>query len=94
VGAIRLDRGQLRLQLLDPGRDLAHRGDLLGGVGALALGGADRIGGLVAPGTQTLDFGQQLAAAGIELEQAVEVLGGADAGERRPGGRRVLADAP
>ena len=41
-----------------------------------------------------LDLGQQLAAAGIELEQAVEVLGGADACQRRPGGRRVLADAP
>jgi hypothetical protein len=52
------------------------------------------LGGLVAAGTQSLDFGQQLAAAGIELEQVVEVPGGADAGERRPGGRRVLADAP
>ena len=43
---------------------------------------------------QALDLGQQLAAAGVELEQAVEVLVGADAGERGADGRRILADAP
>jgi len=36
---------------------------------------------------------QQFAAAGVEFEQPVEVLGGPTAGERFPGGPGVLADA-
>ena len=92
--AVGLDRLELALELLDPGRDLAHPGDRIGGVVALALGGADRVRGLVALGAQALDLGQQFAAAGVELEQAVEVLVGADAGERGADRRRILADAP
>ena len=92
--ALGLDLLELGLELLDPARDLAHPRDRLLGVAALALGGADRVGGGVALGPQALDLGQQLAAAGVELEQPVEVLGGAhprERGARRP---RVLADAP
>ena len=43
-------------------------------------------------GAAPLDLGQQLAAAGVELEQLVERLGRAAARERRPGRARVLAD--
>ncbi len=89
-----LDRLELGLELLDPGRDLAHPRDRVVGVGSLALRRSDRVGSLVALGAQTLDRWQQIAAAGIELEQAVEVAIGADAGERGADRRRILADAP
>ena len=68
------------------------RGDRIGGVLACLLGGADRVGGLVALGAEALDLGQQLPPAQVELEQLVELLGRADAGKRRANRRRVLAD--
>jgi hypothetical protein len=93
VIAVGDDRLELALELLDPSRDLAHPRDRLLGVGSLPLRGPDRVGRLVALGPQALDLRQQLAPAGVEIEQPVQVLGGSDPLQGGPGGRRVLADA-
>ena len=47
------------------------------------LGLADLLGEGLALGLGALDLGQQLAAAGVEGEQLVDLLGGAAAGQRR-----------
>ena len=46
------------------------------------LGLADLLGEGLALGLGVLDLGQQLAAAGVEGEQLVDLLGGAAAGQR------------
>ena len=53
------------------------------GILAALLGLADLLGERLALGLGALDLGQQLAAAGVEAEQLVDLLGGAAAGQRR-----------
>ncbi len=89
----RFDLVELRREGLDLGRDLLHLGDQGVGVAARALRLGDLVRGRVLAGPKLLDTGKQLAAAGVEVEQAVEVVGRAAAGERLPGGPGVLADA-
>ena len=45
---------------------------------------ADLLGERLALGLGALDLGQQLAAAGVEGQQLVDLLGGAAARQRRP----------
>ena len=67
------------IRLLQP---LHGRHQLLG-VPAGLLGLADLLGEGLALGLGALDLGQQLATAGVEAEQLVDLVGGAAAGQRR-----------
>ena len=62
------------------------------GVAARALCGGDLVGGAVLLGAAALHLGQQLAAAGVELEQPIEVSGGTAARQRLAGRARVRSD--
>ncbi len=90
--ALALDRRELGLHRLDLGREVPHPRDHLGGVAARALCGGDLVRGAVLLGAAALHLGQQLAAAGVELEQPIEVSGSTAARQRLAGGARVRSD--
>ena len=80
-----LDLLQLGLARLDPSPSAPARPPISSvGVLAALLRLADLLGERLALGLGALDLGQQLAAAGVEREQLVDVLGGAAARERLP----------
>ena len=87
-----LDLGELGLERLELAGDALHALDHVGGVVPGALPRGDLVRGLVLGGPPALDLGQQLAAAGVELEQLVERGGGAAPLQRGPGRARVIAD--
>ena len=77
-----LDPLELGLALLDPPLQPGDRRHQLGRVLAALLGLADLLGDRLALGLGALDPRQQLAATGVEVEQLVDLRGGAAAGER------------
>ena len=80
---IGLDLLQLGLAGLDLLLQPLHPLHQVPGVAARLLGLADLLGEGLALGLGVLDLGQQLAAAGVERQQLVDLLGGAAAGQRR-----------
>ena len=93
VGDVRQQQGQFaerpleRLQLLFARVDALaqgrHRGDLRLGIAALAFDLADPLRGGVALRLRVLDFRQQLASAGVEGEQLVDLATSAAARQSR-----------
>ena len=80
VGFDPLQLGLAGLDLLLQPLDPLHQ---VPGVAARLLGLADLLGERLALGLGVLDLGQQLAAAGVERQQLVDLLGRAAAGKRR-----------
>ena len=68
----RIDRGHLRVELLDPIAEPPHLVDERRGVLLVLLEGGDLLGSLVAPGLQRLDLAQHLAARFVEAVEFVE----------------------
>jgi hypothetical protein len=89
VGVDLLELGLARLDRL---LQLGHRGHLLTRLLPTLLGLADLLGDRLALGLCPLDPGQQLAAAGVEGEQLVDLRGSAAACQRRLDPLRVGAD--
>ena len=87
-----VDLLELGLAGLDRLLQLGHRRHLLARLLPALLGLADLLGDRLALGLGALDPRQQLAAAGVEREQLVDLLGRAAARERRLDPLRVGAD--